>query len=333
MKTHPAPPCLLRAAFAVLVALFLLTGPTQAQLSPAPIRFAVIGDYGVDSANQQAVADRLKTYNPQFITTTGDNNYLSGSVADWDRTQGKYYGEFIKYPAGGTSAYAGNGVTENNFFPTLGNHDWDAGVTTYTDYFDLPTSVPGGERYYSFTRGAVQFFMISSDPREPDGNTPDSAQAAWLQSAMQSSTAPWKHHPAYTSPSLHRASENMRWDFAGGGASVVLSGHNHTYERLSVGSLPYFVNGVGGNSLYNFTSIDSDSQYRDNTEFGFMLVDADATSLQFRFITAAGVERDSLTLTNNAVVAPEPASLLLLLPAAVIALARTALLRRRKVSL
>ena len=45
-------------------------------LAAVPIRFAVIGDYGVDNANQAAAQ------NPQFIVTVGDNNYFSGSTAD-----------------------------------------------------------------------------------------------------------------------------------------------------------------------------------------------------------------------------------------------------------
>src|SRR5262245_14641729 len=84
-------------------------------------RVAVIGDYGVDNANEAAVATRVAAQNPDFLTTVGDNNYLTGSVADWDRTQGKYYGNYIKYPAGSQSQYANNGVATNKFFPTLGN--------------------------------------------------------------------------------------------------------------------------------------------------------------------------------------------------------------------
>ena len=36
----------------------------------------------------------------------------------------------------------------------------------------------------------------------------------------------------------------MRWTFQEWGASVVLSGHDHTYERILMGGFPYFVNSL-----------------------------------------------------------------------------------------
>lgn len=324
MKAYPrrkfaCSPLSRRCTGLMSLGLLLVTASTVHARQSA-VRFAVIGDYGVDNAAQQSVATRLASFSPEFITTVGDNTYFTGSLADWDRTQGKYYGNFIKYPAGSASAFAGNGVTVNNFFPILGNHDWDAGLSSYTNYFELPASIAGGERYYTFSRGPVQFFMLDSDSREPDGNTAASAQAAWLQSEMLASTARWKivqfHHPSQTSLSASGPSLNMRWDFAGWGASAVFMGHNHFYERLNVGGLPYFVNGSGGVALHGINVVDPNSQYRNTSEHGFVLADADESTLVIRFITAGGETRDTLTLNAApAVAAPEPGSATLLLSA------------------
>ena len=83
----------------------LLAAAIASNAAFAQTRFAVIGDYGVDNANQLAVANAVKAANPQFITTTGDNTYFVGGsasadLANWDRTQGKYYAPYIKLPAG-----------------------------------------------------------------------------------------------------------------------------------------------------------------------------------------------------------------------------------------
>jgi tartrate-resistant acid phosphatase type 5 len=228
----------------------------------SPTRFALIGDYGDDGKHQAAVAEQVNMREPDFIVTTGDNTYLMGHTsaedfANWDRTQGKYYGRYIKLPE--RSVY-GPGSAANRFFPVLGNHDFDEGVESYSDYFDLPANVTptSGERYYRFTRGPVEVFMLSSDPHEPDGNEVGSVQYLWAQDAIRSSKASWQivvfHHPAYTfANSGHEPSKNMRWPFQSWGVDAVFSGHVHNMQDLTVNdppsgnpSLPYFVQGAGG---------------------------------------------------------------------------------------
>jgi hypothetical protein len=39
------------------------------------VRFAVIGDYGSNYQAELDVANSLKNWNPEFIITTGGNNY------------------------------------------------------------------------------------------------------------------------------------------------------------------------------------------------------------------------------------------------------------------
>lgn len=41
----------------------------------------------------------------------------------------------------------------------------------------------------------------------------------------------------------------MRWPFKEWGATAVMSGHAHVYERLEVDNLTYFVNGIGGGGV------------------------------------------------------------------------------------
>ena len=60
----------------------------------------------------------------------------------------------------------------------------------------------------------------------------------------------------------------MRWPFKAWGASIVLSGHDHDYERFSVDGLTYIVNGVGGASLRAFKTPIAGSQVRFAGEFG-----------------------------------------------------------------
>ncbi len=251
-------------------------------LTPVPenkIRFAVIGDYGLAGQPELEVAALVASWQPDLILTTGDNNYPNGEASTIDANIGQYYSEYI-FP------YLGNygpGGAQNRFFPTLGNHDFDTpGAGPYLDYFNLP----GNERYYDFQVGPVHFFALNSDSREPDGVSRLSIQAGWLESTMSASTAPWQivyfHAPPYSS-GWHGSVDWMRWPFKEWGADAILAGHDHTYERLSIDGLVYFVNGLGGGPRYDFVDILASSQMRYNDEYGAMLVDATSTQIRFQF--------------------------------------------------
>jgi tartrate-resistant acid phosphatase type 5 len=274
------------------------------------VRFAVIGDYGSDGANEASVAFLVKSWSPDFVITVGDNNYPSGYASTIDVNIGKHYQQFI----GNYKGAYGTGSSTNRFWPTLGNHDWGGtipnptGANPYLAYFTLP----GNERYYDFTSGPVHLFALDSDGNEPDGTSSSSLQAGWLQARMTASSAPWKlvyfHHPPYSS-GQHGSAIDMRWPFEQWGASAVLAGHDHTYERLSINGFPYFVNGLGGRSIYSFGTPISGSVYRYNASYGAMLVTATSTSIRFEFYNTAGTRIDSLTLTKGGVAPSAPTGL------------------------
>jgi hypothetical protein len=90
----------------------------------------------------------------------------------------------------------------------------------------------------------------------------------------------------------------MRWPFAAWGANVVLTGHEHTYERLSVDGIPYFVNGLGGGGIYNFGTSLPESQFRYDADHGAMLVVASQTEMSFKFFNWKGTLIDSYQLTK-----------------------------------
>jgi hypothetical protein len=255
--------------------------------SPTPnpsIRFAVIGDFGEGNQAEADIAGLVHGWNPDFVITVGDDNYPSGAADTIDAHIGQYYHDFI-FPY--TGAY-GPGAPENSFFPTLGNHDWlTAGAKPYLDYFSLP----GNERYYDFVRGPVHFYALDSDENEPDGVNSSSFQAAWLKQGLAASTSLWNivyfHHAPYSS-GMHGPTTWMQWPFATWGTQAVLTGHDHTYERLLVNGIPYFVDGLGGGGIYNFVNILPESQFRYNADHGAMLVTATGTNLLFEFYNRAG---------------------------------------------
>jgi hypothetical protein len=244
-------------------------------ITAAGVRFAVIGDYGLEGEPAAAVAGLVASWSPDFVVTTGDNNYPDGLAETLERNVGQYYGQFI-------------GGAPNRFWPVLGNHDWNVGYPEpYLSYFALP----GNGRYYSVEQGPVALFALDSMPGEPDGIDAASVQAGWLREALAGSTALWKivvfHHPPYSS-GHHGPADWMRWPFAEWGARLVLCGHDHTYERVARDGITYVVNGLGGGARYarGFNATEG-SQLFFNADHGAMLIEADAASLRARFITRA----------------------------------------------
>jgi tartrate-resistant acid phosphatase type 5 len=259
----------------------------------AATRFAAIGDFGMAGEPEGAVAALVKGWAPEFVLSLGDNNYPDGAAETIDANIGQYYHEFI-YPYSG--GY-GPGAQSRRFFPVLGNHDWVVGYPRpYLDYFGL-----GEQRYYTFDWGAARFFMLDSMPGEPDGVSADSAQAQWLQRELAAATATWKivvmHHPPFSS-GHHGSSDWMQWPFRAWGANLVLAGHDHSYERMTIDGLTYLVNGLGGGARYAPGSQEvAGSQRFFNRDHGAMLVEISGPRLRAQFVTRAGELVDDFELS------------------------------------
>lgn len=260
--------------------------PTQT-ISPTEItvvRFAVIGDYGKAGEHLAQVAELIDDWQPDFIITTGDNNYPDGEAETIDENIGQYFHNYI-YPYLGSY---GDGAQKNKFFPSLGNHDWrDPGAAAYREYFTLPNN----ERYYEFSWEFIHFFAIDSDSREPDGIGKSSDQAAWLKKSLAGSTAPWKivymHHPPFSS-GPHGDNKALKWPYKDWGATIVFGGHDHIYERLEVDGFPYIVTGLGGNTRYEFSLFHPNSLVRYRSNYGALFVEATSTSLNIKFVNIQG---------------------------------------------
>ena len=271
--------------------------PTATQTARPPLVFAVIGDFGTDGKPEADIAALVKSWHPAFIITTGDNNNPIGAAETIDRNIGKYYHAYIYNYHG----KYGQGADQLRFFPALGNHDWTTRhAIPYLDYFTLP----GNERYYDFVWGPVHFFALDSDSREPDGVSASSVQARWLKKALAQAEEPWKivymHHPPYSS-GKHGSTDWMQWPFQAWGASLVLSGHDHVYERIMREGFPYITIGASGiPSLYNFVKTVPGSVVRYRRNYGALRIEATPAELTIEFINRDGEIIDRFTLTAPA---------------------------------
>ena len=216
------------------------------------ISFAVIGDFGKAGIWEERVASMVKGWAPDFIITTGDNNYDRGELKTIKENISNYYGDYI-YNFDAPQEYRCNGRAAeegvNRFFPSPGNHDADNAdqLMPYLNFFTLPQS----EEYYKFVWGPVSFYSLNSVAEDLN------EQKEWLFEQLHLSETLFNlvyfHHSPY-SPGRHGNTERMQWDFYGAGVNIVLTGHDHIYsriERKEEAGLYYIVNGAGGHSLYN----------------------------------------------------------------------------------
>ena len=274
-------------------------------------KFAVIGDYGDGDNDELAVANMVKSWNVDFIITLGDNNYDNGSASTIDDNIGKYYQQFI----GNYTGIYGSGATSNEFFPSLGNHDWNTtNAQPYIDYFTLPgsgfTNTSGNERYYDFVFNNIHGFSIDDATQEPDGTSEGSTQGLWLKAQRENCAANhlhWRvvcmHHPPYSteySSGGHGSNSYLQWNYVTWGANVVLAGHAHNYERLFIGGLTYFVNGLGGRNVKTSGTPISGSELIYGDDFGAQKVIVDGTTMKFEFHSISDGLVDTKTIIDEA---------------------------------
>lgn len=245
-----------------------------------------LGDWD-DNANSDAVVAQIKQQNPRVVFTLGDNVY--SDLAH----------EAIQLAKFGTIPLK----------PTWGNHDQDIDPVAMTSLLAL-VDLPNNERYYEVVDGPVHYFIVSSDPREPDGgyvdavtSTETSIMGQWLKVKLALSTAKWKvvifHHPPYTSDVNNTPGARwMRWPFATWGASLVLNGHAHNFEHtLGADGLNYVTCGLGGHSIRAFGANTTGTilkQY--NSDFAFLKMDSSCDALTLSLVDVNGTVIYSFSL-------------------------------------
>jgi predicted phosphodiesterase len=174
------------------------------------------------------------------------------------------------------------------FFAALGNHD--SPNQRFYKRFNMD-----GKRYYSFSRGPVQFFVM-------DSTYVDRAQLDWLDRELDGSRARWKiayaHHPLYSSGGRHGSEVDLRVLveplFIKSGVDVVLAGHEHFYERINPQhGIYYFTSGAAGKLRKGDIRRGALTAAGYDQDLSFMLMDIDNDRLHFQVIARSGTTVDS----------------------------------------
>ena len=210
----------------------------------------------------------------------------------------------LAYPAGSANDFAACyeptwGRVKGRTRPAPGNHDYETQrAAPYFAYFG-ENAGPSGLGYYSYRAGA--WLVLSLNSNVPAAA--DSPQAAWVRATLASNPAPctlaYWHHPLFSSgPNGDNAVMRDIWTILQqAGADVVVTGHDHLYERFAPQDaagradarrgLREFVAGTGGAHLYAPKAIKPNSEVISSTH-GVLKLALKAQSYEWQFIAIPG---------------------------------------------
>jgi hypothetical protein len=208
------------------------------------LSFVALGDNGSGGRQALAVAERMAlTYQTApfgLVALLGDICYYGNFRRRFDTVFRRPLGPLLDAGVG--------------FELAIGNHDAalhfsDEGLDAIEAELEL-LGTPG--RFYTTSHGPVDFFYLDSSVPGLYGPRA-SEQLEWLDDALASSTNQWKvvalHHPPYSSGvhgSTPGAQERLVPLLSRHHVDLVLSGHDHDYERVEPqDGVTYVVSGGG----------------------------------------------------------------------------------------
>lgn len=258
---------------------------------------------GLDTTKCQdaKVADAIYKLGPDKLLLLGDLQYSSGSLAKFQRAFNTNWSKFLPID-----------------LPSPGNHEYETkGATGYFDNFNgtnVTSGIAGsrGQGYYHTSIGDWSVYSLNSNCKDIGGCEPDSAQYVWLESELSKDTAICKlaywHHPLFSS-SKHGVdvADTGRmvkvWDLLQKyKTSIVLNGHDHVYERFapqssngqaSTDGIRQFTVGTGGKDFYKKITTKPNSEFFNNTNFGFLELSLSSGKYSWQFKTVDSSILDS----------------------------------------
>jgi hypothetical protein len=276
---------------ATLLAVLLLAVGCKSE--PAPSGEVVLA--AGDIANCRAQGDEATAEVVESIDGTvlalGDEAYPKGSQANFEECYDPSWGPFKER-------------TE----PVPGNHEYETQAASgYFDYFGESAGNPQ-EGYYSYDLGAWHIVALNSNCGEGEIRCgPGSAQTKWLKEDLASKpdegqcTLAYMHQPRFSSGEEHGSTPNLEplWEaLYEAGADVVLSGHEHNYERFAPQDpegradpergIREFVVGTGGKSHYPILDPIANSEVHNDETYGVLKLTLHPHSYEWQFVPVEG---------------------------------------------
>jgi hypothetical protein len=239
---------------------------------------------GPNACGMEGTAKVLEVMQPDAVLTLGDHQYPSGALADFEASYAESWGRY-------------RDIT----FPVPGNHEYGTpGARGYFTYFGTRAGEPD-KGYYSYDLGAWHLIALNSECEHVGGCGDADPQATWLRNNLAAHPrkcvlAYW-HRPRFSSGTHgNDLDQDVLWRIlATADADVVLSGHDHDYERFvpmnadgqaEPTGLTAFVAGTGGASHYKFHNPERTSVARITGRNGVLRLQLGEQGYAWQFIAA-----------------------------------------------
>ena len=286
-----------------------LASASQLAQAPDPV-IATAGDIACDPSNsnfnggngatnscrQKYTSDLLVGANLAAVLDLGDNQYYCGGYQAFLQSYDPSWGRVksITYPAVGNHEYLTSGGTDCN--PA------NAGAAGYFNYFGAAAGQPG-HGYYSYDIGTWHLIALNSNCGDAGGCGATSPQGTWLANDLNTHanfcTLAYWHIPLFSSGGRANNNSKTFWQLLyDNNADLILSAHDHTYERFAPqtpsGTLDTsrgireFIVGSGGANHTSFVTIAANSEVRNASTFGVLEITLHPTSYDWQFVPEAG---------------------------------------------
>jgi len=262
-----------------------------------PATSAFNGGLGTSSScREQYTSNLLVNGGFTAILSLGDNQYYCGGYQAFLQSYDPSWGRVkaITHPVVGNHEYftsGGTGCTTAN-----------TGAAGYYQYFGSAAGT-AGQGYYSFDIGAWHLIALNSSCVQVGGCKSGTPQYIWLQADLaahpnQCTLAYW-HIPLFSSGGRANASTRPLWQLLyNAHADIVLSGHDHIYERFApqtatagldqANGIREFIVGTGGADHSSIASVAANSEVRNATTFGVLELTLHPASYDWQFVPEAG---------------------------------------------
>lgn len=279
----------------VFILLLLLALPAAGQVTPVTV--VAVGDIACDPADSgynggagtatrchmRATSDLALALDPDAVLLLGDNQYEDGTLAKYLASYAPTWGRL-------------KAITR----PIPGNHEYlTLGARGYFDYFGTAAGDPA-KGWYSFDLGGWHMVALNSNCGAVGGCGTASPQGQWLAEDLAAHpgvcTLAYWHHPRFSSgPHGNNPLSADFWTLLQrAGADLVLTGHDHGYERFAPQSgLREFVVGTGGKNHTSVTTIQPGSEVRIYDAFGVLELKLQPNGYEWRFLKEDGTALDS----------------------------------------
>ena len=245
--------------------------------TPAAVVWAV-GDGAGANNNDLLVSSMIEANGLDNLLYLGDV-YETGTAAEFTSHYEPSYGRF-------------KSIT----YPTPGNHEWGNRDTGYFPYWN---SRIGGAPYYAVTIGGWRILSLNSENDYGAGGS----QVAWLRSELAANPGTCNialvHRPRFSAGSHGDQTRiDPLWQELKGRATIMLSGHDHNYQRINRGEgTTHFVVGSGGRSLYTFSNFAyTGLRAYDMTNYGALRLELTPGLARHELRTAANAVLDQGTI-------------------------------------